>query len=51
MNVHQLDECGHRVAILCFLPERYVPVSDVMLAQKIALENDEPATLSVAIRR
>jgi hypothetical protein len=46
MNVDQLDEGGHLVATLCFLPERYVPVSDVMLAQKIALENDEPATLS-----
>jgi hypothetical protein len=51
MNVDQLDEGGHLVATLCFLPERYVPVSDVMLAQKIALENDEPATLSVAIWR
>jgi hypothetical protein len=50
MNVDQLDEGGHLVATLCFLPEKYVPVSDVMLAQKIALENDEPATLSVAIR-
>ena len=50
MNVEQLDECGHLVATLCFLPEKYVPVSDVMLAQKIALESDEPAALSVAIR-
>jgi hypothetical protein len=51
MNVDQLDQHGHRVAVLCFLPEKYVPVSDVMLAQKIMLENDEPAALSVAGRR
>jgi hypothetical protein len=36
--------------VLCFLPEKYVPVSDVMLAQKIMLENDEPAALGVAVR-
>ena len=48
-NVEQLDERGHAAACLCFLPEN-VPVSDVMLAQKIMLENDEPAALRVAIR-
>ena len=37
MNVDQLDGRGHRVAILCFLPESHVPVSDVMLAQKLRL--------------
>jgi hypothetical protein len=51
MNVDQLDERGRRADVLCFLPEKYVPVSDVMLAQKIMLENDEPAALSVAVRR
>ena len=51
MNVDQLDERGRRVDVLCFLPEKYVPVSDVMLAQKIMLENDEPAALGVAVRR
>jgi hypothetical protein len=51
MNVDQLDERGCRVDVLCFLPEKYVPVSDVMLAQKIMLENDEPAALGVAVRR
>ncbi len=50
MNVDQLDERGHRVASLCFLPEKYVPISDVMLAQKIMLENDELSALSVAGR-
>jgi hypothetical protein len=51
MNVDQLDEQGRRVAVLSFLPEKYLPVSDVMLAQKIVLENDEDAALSVAYRR
>jgi hypothetical protein len=50
MNVDQLDDGGRRVAVFCFLPAKYVPVSDVMLAQKIVLENDELAALSVAIR-
>ena len=49
MNVDQLDESGCRVAVVCFLPEKYLPVSDVMLAQKIVLENDELAALKVAI--
>ena len=50
MNVDQLDDGGRRVAVICFLPAKYVPVSDVMLAQKIVLENDELAAHSVAIR-
>jgi hypothetical protein len=49
-NVEQLDERGHHAATLCFLPEKYVPVGDVMLAQKIMLENDEPAALRVAMQ-
>jgi hypothetical protein len=50
MNVDELDEDGRRVAVLCFGPETYVPFGDVMLAQKIALENDELAALAVANR-
>ncbi len=50
MNVDELDERGVRVAVLCVLPERPLPAGDVMLAQKIALETDEPATLQVAVR-
>jgi hypothetical protein len=50
MNVEELDEAGRRVAVLCFGTETYVPPSDVMLAQKIALENDELAALAVANR-
>jgi hypothetical protein len=51
MNVEQLDEHGSRVASLCFLPIGCLPVSDLMLAQKITLENDEGTALSVAHRR
>ena len=51
MNVDQLDKQGRRVAVLCFLPETHLPVCDVMLSQKIMLENDEVAALSVANRR
>ena len=50
LNVDLLDEHGRTAARLCFLPEKYVPVRDIMLAQKIMLENDEPAALRVAIR-
>jgi hypothetical protein len=50
MNVDELDDRGHRIAVWCFLPAKYVPVGDVMLAQKIALENDEPAVLRIAFR-
>jgi hypothetical protein len=47
MNVDELDDRGRRIAVWCFLPED-VPVGDVMLAQKIVLENDEPAMLRIA---
>jgi len=50
VNVDELSEHGGRVAVLCFLPEGLLPVGDVMLAQKIALETDEPAALKAAIR-
>ena len=50
MNVDELDDRGHRIAVWCFLPENCVPVADVMLAQKIALENDEPAAMAIAFR-
>ena len=38
MNVEELDSRGRRRRLLCFLPEGRVPVGDIMLAQKIALE-------------
>jgi len=50
MNVDELDDRGHRIAVWCFLPEHYVPVADVMLAQKIALENNEPAAMAIAFK-
>jgi hypothetical protein len=50
-NIDQLDEDGRRVAVWCFGPEGRLPVGDIMLAQKIALESDEPAALDVAICR
>ena len=50
MNVDELDDRGHRITVWCFMPENYVPVADVMLAQKIALENNEPAAMAIAFR-
>jgi hypothetical protein len=38
MNVERLDKNGRRVGLLCFMPEGNLPVGDVMLAQKMALE-------------
>ena len=51
MNIDELNEHGAPVAIWCFGPEGYLPVGDFMLAQKIALENDERAALAVAKNR
>jgi hypothetical protein len=48
MNVDELDASGARVAVWCFLPEGHLPIADIMLAQKIALETDERAALAVA---
>jgi hypothetical protein len=50
MNVDELDEHGARTVAWCFGPEGDLPIGDVMLAQKIALENDEQAALAVANR-
>ena len=48
MNIDELDEAGARSAAWCFGPEGNLPIGDVMLAQKIALENDEQIALAVA---
>jgi hypothetical protein len=48
MNIEELDERGAYVATLCFAPEGNLPVDDIMLAQKIALETDERAVLGIA---
>ena len=46
MNVYELNKSGE--IGWCFVPNGYLPVGDVMLAQKIALESNELATLAVA---
>jgi hypothetical protein len=50
MNVDELNEHGVRTVTWCFGPEGELPIGDVMLAQKIALENNEQSALSVANR-
>jgi hypothetical protein len=47
--IRDLDTGQH----ICFVPENWtvLPVADVMLARKIALENDEPGVLRAAFRR
>src|SRR5262245_2933262 len=49
-NIEELDADGCGVAALCFAPEGPLPVGDVMLAQKIALETNEMAAVAVANR-
>ena len=46
-NINELDGFGRTVARWCFVPCECLPAGDVMLAQKIALENDEQSALSV----
>jgi len=48
MNVEVLDNAGHRMCALCFMPKGHVPVGDVVLAQKLALESFEAAAIKVA---
>jgi hypothetical protein len=50
MNIEELDPGGRRAALLCFVPETPIPVGDVMLAQKLALELYEIEALNVANR-
>jgi hypothetical protein len=47
-NVAQLNARGQCVRLLCFEPEGVLPIGDVMLAQKIALELFEFEALAVA---
>jgi hypothetical protein len=49
-NVEQLDGAGQPVCAWCFVPKGDLVPGDVMLAQKIAIENDERAALAVAVR-
>jgi hypothetical protein len=50
LNIDQLDAEGIPVAVWCFGPAGCLPVGDIMLAQKIALETDEQRALAVANR-
>ncbi len=47
-NISELDSLERSVVGWCFVPADNLPAGDVMLAQKIALENDEPSALAVA---
>ena len=49
-NVCEVDENGHLTLGLCFLPMGELPIGDVMLSQKIALEGSESRALAVARR-
>jgi hypothetical protein len=49
-NVCEIDENGRPRIGLCFLPLGELPIGDVMLSQKIALESGESAALAVARR-
>jgi hypothetical protein len=49
-NVCEIDEKGRPKLGLCFMPLGELPIGDVMLAQKIALESSESSALAVARR-
>jgi hypothetical protein len=49
-NVHEISGTGVAGMGWCFLPSGYLVPGDVMLAQKIALETNETAALTVANR-
>lgn len=49
-NVYRLGHSGHRREGYCFLPSGGLAYGDCMLAQKLALESDEPGALAVAHR-
>jgi hypothetical protein len=48
MNIEELDGAGRCLRALCFAPQGRVPIGDVMLAQKLALELFEDDALEVA---
>ena len=47
-NVHELDDEDKLVMRLCFVPEGNLPAGDVMLTQKLMLENDELKAREIA---
>jgi hypothetical protein len=50
MNVHEVDRAGNIVAHWCFAPQGDLPMGDVLLSQKIALETMERDALKMARR-
>jgi hypothetical protein len=48
LNVELLDKNGRRACRLCFMPEGRVPIGDIMLAQKMALELYENEAIRTA---
>ena len=50
MNIEELGQNGAQVAVWCFGPAGHLPLGDVMLTQKLALETNEQAALGVANR-
>lgn len=48
LNVHELDASGHRVNRWCFSPQGPLPLGDILVAQKIALELFESEALAIA---
>ena len=50
MNVEELDVRGRRTRFWCFMPEGRLPVADIMLAQKLALELFETDAARIANR-
>jgi hypothetical protein len=48
MNVERLDKNGRRKFLLCFTPQGRVPIGDIMLAQKMALELFENEAIQIA---
>ena len=50
LNVELLDHAKRQICLLCFAPRGDLRVSDVMLAQKLALEELEIEPITVAHR-
>ena len=48
LNIEELDRKGQRLGLLCFMPQGRVPIGDVMLAQKVALELFESEAIRIA---
>ena len=50
INVEQLDRAGRCTHLLCFMPEGGLPIGDMLLAQKLALELFEDEAIRVATK-